>query len=229
MVLPNLIYSARTASNAPVFADLMEMHVPRGATVADVTHGKGAFWRDIPEGTYDVRATDLLDGIDCRDLPYRDGEIDAVILDPPYMHTPGGTAHVEHQNFEAYYQNNACTEARRKDVRYHDAVLLLYMESINEAARVLRIGGVLVIKCQDEICAGQMRLTSAELTHYLVRRDWTMLDLFVVVRLNKPGISRLASAQKHSRRNHSYFLVVENKPPRKMSTRLDHWFWPDMP
>ena len=30
-------------------------------------------------------ATDLQTGVDCRDLPYADGEIDCVVLDPPYM------------------------------------------------------------------------------------------------------------------------------------------------
>jgi hypothetical protein len=32
-------------------------------------------------------------------------------------------------------------------------------------------------------------------------------DLFVVMRTNKPGVSRLLHRQYHARKNHSYFMV----------------------
>jgi hypothetical protein len=39
-------------------------------------------------------------------------------------------------------------------------------------------------------------------------------DLFVVVRLNQPGVSRLKK-QVHARKNHSYFIVFVKIPPGK--------------
>src|SRR5689334_22099396 len=81
----DLILSAHVASNAEVFAQLMALHVPEGSRVADVTWVKGAFWRLIPDDRYAVLATDLQMGVDCRVLPYPDGSLDAVVLDPPYM------------------------------------------------------------------------------------------------------------------------------------------------
>jgi N-acetylneuraminic acid mutarotase len=56
------------------------------------------------------------------------------VLDPPYMLTPGGTAHVNHQNFENYYQNNSITNNEKK---YHEAVLDLYFNAAKEAYRVV--------------------------------------------------------------------------------------------
>lgn len=47
------------------------------------------------------------------------GTIDSVVLGPPYMHTPGGTAHDRHQNFEGYYRNIAVSHPERM---YHEAV-----------------------------------------------------------------------------------------------------------
>jgi len=53
-------------------------------------------------------------------------------------------------------------------------------------------------------------------------------DLFVVLRMNRPGVSRLLR-QVHARKNHSYFLVfrkaksVRYLPPRRtdpMALRL---------
>ena len=64
------------------------MYVKDGATVADVTYGRGNFWKCVPHEKYDVKATDLADGVDCRNLPYGDATIDAVVLDP---HNGSGT------------------------------------------------------------------------------------------------------------------------------------------
>ena len=98
-----LVLSAYEEGNERVFPRILALYVKPGSIVADVTHGKGVFWRNVPSDTYDLRATDIQDGIDCRDLPYADGSIDCVVLDPPYMHTPGGTAHQAHPPFEKYY------------------------------------------------------------------------------------------------------------------------------
>ena len=125
-----------------------------GSTVADVTYGKGVFWRKVPKDAYNVLATDLDTGVDSRNLPYEDESVDCVVFDPPYMHSPGGTAHVGHQNYEGYYKNNRITSEKK----YHEAVLDLYFRSAREAWRVLRHGGTYIVKCQDQVCANQQRL-----------------------------------------------------------------------
>jgi hypothetical protein len=219
-----IVYSATVGTNADVFSYVLDMHVPDGSTIADVTFGRGVFWKKVDKNRYRLKATDLMTGVDFRQLPYGAGEIDALVLDPPYMHTPGGTAHRGHQNYEAYYRNNE--GEGYGGIKYHDAVLRLYMDGITEALRVLRAKGVLILKCQDQVCAGHMRLTSVELSHFLVRTGWTVEDLFVVVAHNRPGISRLKGKQKHSRRNHSYFLVASKREPPRLGMRLENDFWP---
>src|SRR5437016_6084198 len=97
-----LIFSAYHSTNDEVFPHVMKLYVPESSLVADVTYGKGVFWKQIVQGAYDLRATDLRDNVDCRKLPYGDTTFDCVVFDPPYMHTPGGTAHHNHQNFEQY-------------------------------------------------------------------------------------------------------------------------------
>ena len=81
----DLILSAQVAGNADVFPLVLKLHVPVGSVVADVTYGKGVFWRNVPAKDYDVRASDLKDGIDCRALALPDASVDALVLDPPYM------------------------------------------------------------------------------------------------------------------------------------------------
>ena len=200
----NLVLSAFVEGNDRAFPHILSLYVKSGSVVADVTYGKGVFWRHIPQGQYDLRPTDILDGIDCRDLPYRDGEIDCVVLDPPYMHSPGGTAHQSHPPFEAHYRNNG--SGNRTESKYHEAVLDLYHDAGTEAYRVLRERGVLIVKCQDEVCSNRQRFTHVEIMQDYADMGFVAEDLFVVVRNNRPGVSR-TMRQVHARKNHSYFLV----------------------
>jgi hypothetical protein len=198
-----LIFSAYQGTNDEMFPRVLALHVPCGAVIADVTYGKGIFWKHVPAGAYELLATDQAMGVDCRRLPYEDGTIDCVVFDPPYMHTPGGTAHQNHQNYERYYNNNGISHASRK---YHEAVLDLYFEGAREAHRVLKAGGVLIVKCQDEVCANRQRLTHVEIVNELSGMGFEADDLFVTLRNNRPGVSRMLK-QVHARKNHSYFLV----------------------
>lgn len=209
----DLVFSAYAGTNDEVFPFVLSLYVAPGSKVADVTYGKGVFWKNVPEGVYDLAKTDLSRGVDCRNLPYDDGALDAVVFDPPYMHTPGGTAHVNHQNYEAYYANNQASS----EAKYHDAVLELYFAAAREAWRVLNKGGAYIVKCQDEVCANQQRLTHIEIINELALYGFIAEDLFVVTRVGRPGVSRMLR-QAHARKNHSYFIVLLKPEGRKRWT-----------
>jgi hypothetical protein len=212
-----LVFTAYQGTNEDVFPHVISLYVAPGSSVADVTYGKGVFWKRVPEGTYRMLATDLKNGVDCRNLPYRDASIDCVVFDPPYMHTPGGTAHVNHQNYEDYYRNNSADNGSGK--KYHEAVLELYFKAGDEAYRVLRNEGIYIVKCGDEVCANQQRLTHVELINELTQKGFMIEDLFVLLRNNRPGVSRVVR-QVHARKNHSYFLVLrKSKRKRLLSSR----------
>jgi hypothetical protein len=208
----DLVFSAYQATNDLVFPNVLKLYVEPGSLVADVTYGRGVFWRRVPNDAYRLLATDLTSGVDCRSLPYEDASIDCVVFDPPYMHTPGGSAHGNHQNFEGYYRNNAT--ANGTGAKYHEAVLELYFAAGLEASRVLRPEGTYIVKCADEVCANRQRLTHVEVINELAGQGFTIEDLFVVLRVNKPGVSR-ALRQAHARKNHSYFLVFRKSDGRK--------------
>ncbi|WP_082507493.1 DNA methyltransferase [Duganella sp. Root336D2] len=210
-----LIHSAYMCNNDELFPHIVQLYVPQGARVADVTYGTGVFWRNVPRDHCELVPSDVASGTDCRALPYEDSSFDGVVLDPPYMHTPGGTAHQGHQNFEAYYRNNGGEAAGGK--KYHEAVLDLYFQAGKEAWRVLKDNGVFIVKCQDEVCANKQRLTHVELINEYASYGFVCEDLFVIVRKGKPGVSRMIK-QVHARKNHSYFLVFI-KPRPKRQTR----------
>lgn len=198
----DLVFSAYVGTNDEVFPRVLTLYVPTGSVIADVTYGQGVFWRRVPTDAYQVKTSDLSTGVDSRSLPYEVGSIDCVVFDPPYMHTPGGTAHVGHQNYESYYRNNRAASEKK----YHEAVLDLYFTAAREAWRVLRHGGVYIVKCQDEVCANRQRLAHVEIINELSTYGFVAEDLFIVLRNGKPGVSR-ALRQAHARKNHSYFIV----------------------
>jgi hypothetical protein len=105
-----LVLSATLDGNDAIFPKILELYVRPSNVVADITYGKGVFWRNVPPGAYRLKATDIQDGVDCRKLPYKNGELDCVVFDPPYMHTPGGAAHSTHAPFE-----NALSEQRERE------------------------------------------------------------------------------------------------------------------
>jgi hypothetical protein len=222
----NVIVTAQVGTNADIFPTVLALHVPPGAIIADVTYGQGTFWRAVPARRYRLRATDLKTGFDLRALPYADRSIDCVVLDPPYMeglfrrapaHLAGSGTHAA---FRHHYANGKETPA--SGPKYHAAVLDLYFRGAAEAHRVLKRGGVLILKCQDEVSANTQHLTHVEVINELEAMGFFAKDLFVVVRPNRPGLSRVLR-QVHARKNHSYFIVFVKKtsaPAREALT--DH-------
>ena len=213
-----LVLSAHIGNNADVFPQILKLHVPTGSIIADVTYGKGAFWRRVRTEDYVLHASDIADGTDCRKLPYDDDSLDCVVLDPPYMEgfyrknesekAGAGT----HQAFRDHYSNGS-EEPVSNGAKWHGAVLDMYKQSGSESYRVLRKKGILIVKCQDEVSANRQHLTHVEIINEYARMGFYCKDLFVVVRPNKPGVSRIKK-QNHARKNHSYFLVFEKSPVR---------------
>lgn len=215
-----LIVSAHVASNSEVFPKVLNLHVPVGSKVADVTYGKGVFWQEVPADAYEVHGTDIdpeksptSESVDCRDLPYDDNSFDCVVLDPPYaegffrrnkeMMAGGGS----HSTFREAYTNGEVLDTNGS--KYHQAVLDLYCEAGSEAKRVLKDDGVFIVKTQDEVSANTQELTHIQITNFYERElDFYTKDLFVVVRPNKPAVSGMHN-QVHARKNHSYFMIYE--------------------
>ena len=223
----DLVLSAHVGDNSDIFPQILSLHVPPGSKVADVTFGRGVFWRNVPAGVYEVLASDITakgnngvldlfrvaDGVDCRNLPYGDGSLDCVVLDPPYMeglfrketdHLAGSGTHAA---FREHYSNGKATDEGPK---WHDAVIRLYVDAGKEAYRVLRKDGMFIVKCQDEVSANKQRLTHVEIITAFESMGFYSKDLFVVVRVNKPGVSRMIK-QEHARKAHSYFLVFQKR------------------
>jgi len=213
----DVVMSAHVEGNADVFPKILALHVPEGSRIADVTYGSGVFWRNVDLSKYDPVPSDIATGIDCRSMPYADESFDALVLDPPYMEG-GLRSNKDHKAgsgsfaaFREYYSNGDETNSGPK---WHAAVSDLYYKAGLEAYRVLKNNGVAIVKCQEEVSANKQWLTHVEIINYYEKLGFYSKDLFVVVRSNKAGISRLKK-QNHARKNHSYFLVFVKASQRR--------------
>ncbi len=208
----DLIFSAYVRNNEELFPMILSLYVPVGSHIADVTYGKGVFWKKVNQNNYTLYFSDIKTGIDCRNLPYDDKSMDCVVIDPPYMeglyrrksnHLAGNGTF---SSFREAYSDGSVYTPEKNAPKYHDAVLAMYYAAGKEALRVLKDKGILIVKCQDEVSANKQRLTHVEIINEYMKYGLIVEDLFVMVRNNKPNISTLKK-QVHARKNHSYFLV----------------------
>lgn len=229
----NVVCSAYLENNDEVFKDILSLFVEDGSIIADVTFGLGVFWNKVDTSRYKVLPSDLFlkeetkkrfahlnpkDGVNSKSLPYSDSSIDTVVFDPPYMEgfyrrqkeQVGGTG--THHSFRRAYSSGIGNE-KGETAKYHDAVTEMYIKSGFEAYRVLKDNGIYIVKCQDEVSANKQRLTHVEIITAFEQMGFYCEDIFVVVRTNKPVISRLKK-QVHARKNHSYFLIFRKTKPK---------------
>ncbi len=218
MSIDEPIYTASQGKNAPVFLDILRLYVPRGATGCDVTYGTGAFWTDDAEARVGLlHKSDLQDGVCLSALPYADGSMGFHVMDPPYMcgffrPLASQKAQAKHSDFSDRYGNHNGTGY--KGLYYHAAVEAIYLDGLREAWRVLAPGGIQITKVQDEVSSHKQHLTHCVVVAEAQRLGFEVLDLFVVVRSDKPHVKRI-QRQEHARKNHSYFLVFRRPPPKR--------------
>lgn len=136
---------------------------------------------------------------DFRWLPYDDGSISAVVLDPPYAHHPGHHRLAVHQ-----YAGSTCHGMD------HAAVIRLYADGMAEARRVLAGRGLLMVKCADEIESSCQRRSHIEIFNLALSLGFADRDCHILVRDRSVSPSRW-ERQLHARRNESFLWIFEKK------------------
>lgn len=200
------------ADNAEVIAEAARLYLPDGAIVADVTWGKGAFWRKTDRTKFRLIGSDLDPsfgkpriGADFRHMPYLSQSIDVVVLDPPYIAWAGN--HITNHRY-----NNAATTGKESGTPlYHDGIIQLYREGMTEAFRVLKPGGFCWVKGKDEVSSGRQHWSHRQIPDIADKElGFYMRDLFIVIPNGQSPTSRWTT-QHHARKVHSYLWIFEKR------------------
>jgi len=207
-----------------MIAEVARLYIPEGALVADVTWGKGNFWPLTNLERFALLGSDIEPSLlataaqvgaqqswlvpvarphfvccDFRALPYRDRSLDVVVLDPPYLHRPGGWL----------AENNSYNNQTTVGMNHQDILRELYCRGILEAARVLKSGGQLWVKCKDEIEGGRQCLSREQIPLAAARCGFVEQEMFLYNSEVGIGLvqSPLYTHQRHAKKSHSYLFV----------------------
>ena len=209
------IESVRHGNSAACLQDIFAVHFGAAEVVADVTWGKGRFWRWPADGhpprTIVGLDADTRGGADVRAdyrfVPLKDKSVDVLIFDPPFIFTPGIRRIVGAKRFflgspEKVRFNEDDRIQRPKNPSELTVHTLGVME---EARRVARMG--VVFKGQDLIVDRPHWWSFAVMLEILKRFGILPEDMLIQVspapRLNDPRWKR----QFHFRRRHAIYLV----------------------
>ena len=194
-------------TNADLIAEVAKLYARQHHKIADLTYGKGVFWRQCPQ--LDVTGSDIVTvpdrPYDFRCLPYETACFDIAVLDPPYIHSPG-----QHQT-DHRYQNAATTKGLD-----HDGIMELYKGGMSEAKRITRLSGQVWVKCKDQIASGVQRWDHIQIYQMALELGLYAKDLFLLEPTARTADSRW-DVQHHARKRHSY-LWVFTKEARDATT-----------
>jgi len=194
-----VIYTARAENNNKFCRDILNLYVREHSAIADLTWGRGKFWEGIDRQKYKLIRLDKHTPCDVkadfRAVPLADGSQDAVVFDPPYV-TRMGFKRRSKENPNGSNQKSAfgLDEGGPKNEREIDA---LYAAGTAESRRILKRSGILILKTMDT-----QRWRHIDLANL---PGFKLIDLFVVVTKGLPPGKPYA--QKHARKNHSYFMI----------------------
>jgi hypothetical protein len=204
MTVPTVLTSYQ-CNNDFLMAQVARLYFSPGDRIADVTYGSGVFWRGVDLAQYDFHPSDLLTvpdhPYDFRRLPYRSREFDAHVIDPPYMHHPSYSRRRIHN---ADYKNAETTRGFS-----HEDIIRLYREGMVEGHRILKPGGLMLVKCKDEIEGGRQRMSHIEIRDIAVNdMGMAVHDLFILTQ--KHPLVHFGRS-RHARKNHSYLWVFRKR------------------
>lgn len=189
--------SAIAGDNAELLSNVARLWINDDDVVADVTYGRGAFWRNLPGLPHHCH--DLAgDGVDCRRLPHAAESLDVVVLDPPYRPTHGSRRFVA-DLAEDYGLGTESLDSIND-------VIELYRAAMHEAYRVLRHKGRIIVKCQDLSYNHRLHLVSLDVFQRMLAVGFEFADQYIL--LNKTRLqSTKWQRQGRARRTHSVLWV----------------------
>lgn len=137
-------------------------------------------------------------------LPFPDGSIEQVILDPPYKLNGTSTGRGPSASDEQYGVHAGYETWQDRHTLINRAII--------ECLRVTRRkrgkpGGWLFVKCQDQVCSGAKRWQTHEFARTAETNGGTLVD-----QLQLPGSrEQPAGRQAHARQNFSTLLIVRRR------------------
>lgn len=180
---------------------ILELHIKSDIFQLDPTFSKGIFYKNSKEPPMKFDLYPQRDDVkksDCTSLPIKNETIESICFDPPFL---------------AGYTKEKKTGTMGKrfgGFRYMKDVWYFYEKSIIEFKRILKKKGMIAFKCQDTISSGKQHWSHVFIINMAEKHGFYVKDLFINVAKNRM-IGHNCHNQKHARKYHSYWLVLQKK------------------
>jgi hypothetical protein len=199
------VYSTILGNSSKAMCDIARMYIPDGALVADLTINRGVFWRKLPQvnvvGSDLARFPQARVICDLTETPYRSETFDVVVLDPPYANS--STTKRSDGPSDAYYLVAGLNPKTLRKLYYH---------GMFEANRILKKGGILIVKCQSGVNAGKQEWLDVDVHFIGTRLVWMVAqDRFNMVPPANPTIRHPDRPQQHARKWGSTFWIFKKR------------------
>ena len=201
-----MVIKSTSYSNSELIKSILKLHVPNNQIDCDPTCSKGIFYKDTniepPRLRFDlIPQTEGCLQADCRHLPIEDDSLNCIMFDPPFVICSG-------PSLKTNKQGQNIISKRFSSFSIPLSLYNFYSDSLREFYRILKNGGVLIVKCQDTVSSSVQYMSHVYIHNMAVKCGFYPKDLFI---LNAKGrlISSKHKNQKHARKYHSYFWVFE--------------------
>lgn len=187
----------RWNTNADLIVDVARLGYLRHEwRTIDPTYGRGIWWQRWRPAELICHDRDTLDGVDFRHLPHPDGAFAAATFDPPYV-LMGGRETTTKVDFADRF---GILDAPRTLPELE----ALITDGFTDVHRVVRPGGVVLVKCKDAVTSGGLWSGSYLVLRHAEALGATLADRFLFV--TAPGPTPW-DHQIHARHNYSELLV----------------------
>jgi len=192
-----------------ILRGIVSLHCPDGFD-CDITYGNGSFYKNLPEPRLKFDIDPQKEGVRracSTNLPLESDTVSSIVFDPPFL-----------TYVKAAREHDSIMAKRFGGYWRYDELEKHYKATIKEVGRVLVLGGVLVVKCQDIIHNHSLHCTHANVIGWADEEGLRIADLFVLpakARMPMPEKDGEATRiQRHARIYHSYFLVFKQRRVR---------------
>lgn len=168
-----MLAAHRWTDNGEMMIEVAQLWLDREMKSMDVTYGEGIWWKHWKPRRLVKHDMEKLDGVDFRHLPHRSNSFELVAYDPPYV-APGGRKTSTIKKFNKQYGLETIPKSPALAQAYID-------DGLTEVHRVLRSGGIALVKCMNYVSSGKLWLGYKHTMDHALSLGFEVLDIFYFV------------------------------------------------
>jgi len=178
---------------------ILDLHVKDETFDIDPTYSSGKFYKGLqqPRKKFDLypqTSDTVMSSSDS--LPLDSDSVSSICFDPPFLawHTKEDPTGIIGKRFHGF--------------RYMQDVWDYYDRSLREFHRIVKKKGFVAFKCQDTVSSGKQWWSHVHIMQEAEKIGFVTKDIFINVAKNRM-IGHNHANQKHARKFHSYWIVLQ--------------------